>query len=41
MITPAFRIEAFMGGVGLGLTVMFLCFLLTLGAALIRRMVDE
>lgn len=41
MITPSIRLEAFMGGIGLGLTVMFICFLLSIGALLIRRMVSE
>jgi hypothetical protein len=39
-ITHAVPIEAFMGGLGVGLVVVFVTLLLTLGAALIRRFLD-
>ena len=38
MIVTALPLEAFMGGVGVGITVAFVCALLTAGANVIRRM---
>ena len=38
MIVTDIPLPAFMGGVGLGLAVVFICALLTAGAAVIKRM---
>lgn len=40
MISVAPDVEAFIGGLGVGLVVFFTVLLLTLGAQAIRRMVD-
>jgi hypothetical protein len=40
-MTAAIPVEAFMAGVGIGLTVTFVGVLLTIGANIIRRMTGE